>query len=89
MIGPVRDVDLMQVNGGGDGERQPISDATALLASSGGELKSPAMTVVGIRPHQGHGMNGRTPWRALLDRIPANDNSTEDTDRPTLQATAA
>ena len=31
------------------------------------------------RPHQGRGMNGRTPWRAFLDRIPANDNSQEKT----------
>jgi hypothetical protein len=31
-------------------------------------------------------MNGRTPWRAFLDRIPANDNSMEDTDRQKDQA---
>jgi transposase InsO family protein len=40
------------------------------------------------RLHQGRGMNGRTPWRAFLDLILANDNSTEDTDRQTHQATA-
>ena len=41
------------------------------------------------RPHQGRGMNGRTPWRAFLDRIPANDNLTEDTDQQNDQAHAA
>lgn len=41
------------------------------------------------RPHQGRGMNGRTPRRAFLDRIPANDNSLEDTDRQTDQSDAA
>jgi transposase InsO family protein len=41
------------------------------------------------RSHQGRGMNGRTPYRAFLDRIPANDNSQEDTDRQTDQAHAA
>ena len=41
------------------------------------------------RTHQGRGMNGRTPYRAFLDRIPANDNSQEDTDRKTNQADAA
>jgi transposase InsO family protein len=41
------------------------------------------------RSHQGRGMNGRTPYRAFLDRIPANDNSQEDTDRKTDQAHAA
>ena len=41
------------------------------------------------RPHQGRGMNGRTPYRAFLDRIPANDNSQEDTAHQTEQATAA
>jgi transposase InsO family protein len=40
------------------------------------------------RSHQGS-MNGRTPYRAFLDRIPANDNSQEDTDRQTDQAHAA
>lgn len=30
------------------------------------------------RPHQGRGMNGRTPLTAFLDRIPANDDSQED-----------
>ena len=33
------------------------------------------------RPHQGRGMNGRTPARAFLDRIPANDNPQEDNDQ--------
>lgn len=37
----------------------------------------------------GRGMNGRTPLRAFLDRIRASDNSKEDTDRQTDQATAA
>jgi transposase InsO family protein len=41
------------------------------------------------RTHQGRGMNGRTPYRAFLDRIPANDNSQEDTDRKINQADAA
>ncbi len=41
------------------------------------------------RPHQGRGMNGRTPYRAFLDRVPANDNSQEDTDRKTTQSDAA
>jgi transposase InsO family protein len=40
------------------------------------------------RTHQGRGMNGRTPYRAFFDRIPANDNSQEDTDRKTNQADA-
>jgi len=34
-------------------------------------------------------MNGRTPLRAFLDRIPANDNSQEDTDTETDHAHAA
>jgi hypothetical protein len=34
-------------------------------------------------------MKGRTPYRAFLDRIPANDNSKEDTDRKSDQADAA
>jgi hypothetical protein len=34
-------------------------------------------------------MNGRTPYRTFLDRIPANDNYQEDTDRKTNQADAA
>ena len=33
------------------------------------------------RSHQGRGMNGRTPGRAFLDRIPANDNPQEDNDQ--------
>jgi len=41
------------------------------------------------RTHQGRGMNGRTPCRDFFDRIPANDNSQEDTDRKTNQADAA
>lgn len=41
------------------------------------------------RPHQGRTMNGRTPYRAFLDRIPANDNSQEDTAHQTDQAHAA
>ena len=34
-------------------------------------------------------MNGRTPYGSFLDRIPANDNSQEDTAHQTDQATAA
>ena len=41
------------------------------------------------RPHQGRGMNGRTPGRAFLDRIPANDNPQEDNDRNIDQTEAA
>ena len=41
------------------------------------------------RPHQGRGMNDRTPYRAFLDRIPANDNSQEDTAHQTDQVHAA
>ena len=41
------------------------------------------------RPHQGRSMNGRTPYRAFLDRIPANDNSQEDTAHQTDQVHAA
>ena len=41
------------------------------------------------RLHQGRGMNGRTPYRAFLDPIPANDNSQEDTAHQTDQAHAA
>jgi transposase InsO family protein len=41
------------------------------------------------RPHQGRGMNGRTPLRVFLDRIPANDNRKEDSDRKTDQTNAA
>lgn len=41
------------------------------------------------RTRQGRGMNGRTPYRTFLDRIPANDNSQEDTDRKTNKANAA
>ena len=41
------------------------------------------------RPHQGRGMNGRTPGRAFLDRIPANDNPQEDNDQNIGQTEAA
>ena len=41
------------------------------------------------RPHQGRGMNGRTPARAFLDRIPANDNPQEDNDQNIDQTEAA
>jgi hypothetical protein len=34
-------------------------------------------------------MNGRTPYRTFLDRIPVNANSQEDTDRETNHAHAA
>ena len=34
-------------------------------------------------------MNGRTPYRAFLDRIPANDNSQEGIAHQTDQAHAA
>jgi hypothetical protein len=34
-------------------------------------------------------MNGRTPYRTLLDRIPANDNSQEDTAQQTDHAQVA
>jgi hypothetical protein len=34
-------------------------------------------------------MNGRTPFRAFLDRIPANDNSQEDIAHQTHQVHAA
>jgi hypothetical protein len=40
------------------------------------------------RTYQGRGMNGRTPYRTF-DRIPANANSQEDTDRQTDHAHAA
>jgi hypothetical protein len=32
------------------------------------------------RPHQGHGMNGTTPARASIARIPANDSTAEGVD---------
>jgi transposase InsO family protein len=41
------------------------------------------------RPHQGRGMLGRTPYRTFVDRIPANDNSTEDTATETADTEAA
>ena len=41
------------------------------------------------RPHQGRGMNGRTPGRAFLDRIPGNDSPQEDNDRNIDQTEAA
>lgn len=41
------------------------------------------------RSHQGRGMLGRTPYRAFLDRIPANDNTTEDTATETADTEAA
>jgi transposase InsO family protein len=41
------------------------------------------------RPHQGRGMNGTTPARAFKSRIPANDNSKEDTAQQTVQTNAA
>ena len=41
------------------------------------------------RSHQGRGMNGRTPYRAFRDRIPANDNTQEDNDRNIDQTEAA
>lgn len=34
-------------------------------------------------------MIGRTPYRAFIDRIPANDNSTEDTATETTDTEAA
>lgn len=41
------------------------------------------------RTHQGRNMNGRTPLRAFLDHLPANDNRTEDTEPKTDQTDAA
>jgi transposase InsO family protein len=41
------------------------------------------------RPHQGRGMNGRTPYRAFLDLIPANDNRKEDSDQNPVQIDVA
>lgn len=41
------------------------------------------------RPHQGRGMNGTTPARAFRGRIPANDNSQEDTAEQIAQTHAA
>ena len=35
------------------------------------------------------GMLGRTPYRTFIDRIPANDNSTEDTATQTADTEAA
>jgi hypothetical protein len=32
------------------------------------------------RPHQGRGMNGTTPARASIARIPANDSTAEGVD---------
>jgi len=40
-------------------------------------------------PHQRRSMNGRTPARAFLDRIPANDNTRKDNDQNIDQIEAA
>ena len=47
------------------------------------------VTFLDILGFQGRGMIGRTPYRAFLDRIPANDNSTEDTATETADTEAA
>ncbi|MBM3506108.1 MAG: IS481 family transposase [Alphaproteobacteria bacterium] len=41
------------------------------------------------RPHQGRGMDGRTPARAFKDHIPANDNVKEDNAQESSQTIAA
>jgi hypothetical protein len=53
------------------------------------ELEAYLTTYNTERPRRGRGMNGRTPYRAFLDRISANDNCKEDTAAQSDQITAA
>jgi transposase InsO family protein len=68
-----------------EGRRTWFETLEQMQAALDGYLKTYNET----RPHQGRGMDGRTPARAFKDHIPANDNVKEDNAPETSHTVAA